>query len=97
VVTKKVSERRRYLVSFSRRKEVKDGESISNPTVESSPAGLTIGTPVVSTVPYDGVGSGKGVLFWIEGGAAGVTYTLQTRVDTSGGARLESRDELGVE
>lgn len=66
------------------------GETLSNPSVTASPAGVTLGTPTVT--------GGTRVAFTIEGGLDGTEYRIQVTCNTSlgnirqGDGRLAVRD-----
>jgi hypothetical protein len=83
------AEARLYLFDFSRFPEVIAGETLSSPAVPASdPAGLTIGSAAVSAVVRDGIPAGQAVEVMISGGTADVTYEVEGRAVTSGGATL---------
>ena len=83
---KNSNESRLYDVNFSAR--LATGETLSSPTVSSSPTGLTVGSPVVS----NGI-----VQFRLSGGTAGTTYTISVVVSTSNGNTLSACVKLLVQ
>ncbi len=63
------------------------GEVISSPSVETSPAGLTIST--ITT-------SGNFILMFAEGGTHGCDYRFEVSVDSDSGEELEADGILKV-
>jgi hypothetical protein len=70
---------RNYRFDFGPASEVVAGETLSAPSVTSSPAGLTVGTPAVSE---------RFVVVLVSGGTAGTDYLLTCTVTLSGGGTL---------
>ena len=64
--------------------ELTSGDSLSSATATVSPAGLTVGSPLV--IP------GNKVKIWISGGVSGVTYKVEVTTTTTLG-RIK-QDEL---
>ncbi len=79
---------------FTEMAELKAGEEITAQAVDAVP-GLTIGTPTVNDVEFDGVPVGKGVLFTVSTTTAG-TYVLQVTITTDGGSVRIGRGGLVV-
>ena len=78
---------RNYNFSFEEFAEVEASQTLSDPTVTFTPSGLTVGTPAVS---------GGVVQVRISGGTAGVRYTGECVVTTSGGDTLSQQGALEV-
>jgi hypothetical protein len=86
-----------YLFDFSNFPEVVAGETLSSPSVSSSPSGLTVGTPAVTAAERDGVAAGEGVAVTVSGGTASTTYSLECSVTTSGGSVRVVKGEIVAE
>lgn len=109
-VPKYVAADRFYVFDFQYFPEITPGGetiSVAANGVTSATAGLTIGTPEITTqVEYPGTGGdetaapvpkGKGVIVRISGGVAGTSYTLTCVVTKSGGGTLVVKGVLAVE
>lgn len=94
-LTKTPREARLFLFDFSKAPEVTSGETLSAPVVHAD-AGITVGTPVVTSGAFDGVPAGEGVKVLLSGGSAGDTYDVSCTVTTSGGATIEVAGRLAV-
>lgn len=94
---KDASETVSFLFDFSRFPEVREGETLSSPSVTSSPSGLTVGSPAVTSSRRDGVPAGQGVAVTISSGSAGTSYSLEALATTSGGAIRCVKGVLKVE
>lgn len=82
---KYMSERLDYEIDFSQRLEV--GETITESSWTATPDGLDITTA--------GTFDTK-IKAWIEGGEAGIPYTVEGRAVTSGGREMAERVQLKV-
>ena len=80
MLVKQPGETRQFSMDFS--SLLATSETISSPSVSSSPSGLTLGVASVS---------GSKVLFDISSGTHPVKYRLEVTVTTSGGAGLARR------
>lgn len=85
-----------YLFDFTNFPECEAGETLSTPVVDAV-AGLTIGTPTITTFDRDDVTAGKGLQVTISGGTAGEQYELEARATFSGGATRVVKGLLYVE
>src|SRR5438552_17782809 len=88
-LVKRPLEERLYRVNFAPQPELRDnGETLSGvPAVSSTPAGLTIASPLIS---------GTYVTFTASGGTDETDYVIRIVVNTSGGATLEETVPLQV-
>ena len=86
MLVKQPGEIRQFSMDFSSLLDT--SETISSPSVSSSPSGLTVGVASVS---------GSKVLFNIEGGTHPVKYRLEVTVTASGGATLVGDGLLRVQ
>ncbi len=84
---KRVSWVRTYEFDFSPFAELAAGETLSSPSVTSTPSGLTVGTPAVV---------GALVEATVSGGVAATDYSLTATAHTSGGAVLTVTGGLSV-
>lgn len=83
------NEKRDFSFDYQKFSEIRDdGEDIVSAVVTSSPTGLTVGTPAI-TSPV--------VSFNVSGGTAGVTYDIQCLATTDGTNILEGCRMLVVE
>lgn len=95
ILPKIAAEARAFVFDFSKHAEVIAGETLSSPSVPTV-SGLTIGTPAVISSAVDQIPQGKGVQVLISGGTAGTTYTVDCKVNTSGGATIARRAKIRV-
>jgi len=86
MLVKQPGETRQFSMDFS--SLLATSETISSPSVSSSPSGLTLGVASVS---------GSKVLFDISSGTHPVKYRLEVTVTTSGGAVLVGDGILRVQ
>lgn len=87
---KLVGESRLYDFDFTDQAEIEGGETLTGtPTVTATPAGLTLGSPVIG-------GASKKVQVRISAGTANTTYSLTCTVATSGGNTLQGCGVLKV-
>lgn len=86
MLVKQPGETRQFSMDFSSLLDT--SETISSPSVSSSPSGLTLGAASVS---------GQKVLFDISSGTHPVKYRLEVTVTTSGGAILVGDGLLRVQ
>lgn len=70
---------RLYDFNFATFSELVAGQTISSPSVVSSPSGLTVGSPTVSSAL---------VQVRLSGGTAGTDYSVTCSVTTSGSSTL---------
>lgn len=82
---KYMSERLDYEIDFSQRLEA--GETIIESSWSATPEGLTIS----SAGTFD-----TKIKAWIEGGEAGIPYTVEGMAVTSGGREMAERVQLKV-
>lgn len=94
--TKWAGETLTFAFNFGRRRAVRDGATISNPVIEVGPSGLTVGSPTVLVVRFQGVAAGKGVKVTVSGGTPGETFSLTCRVDASDGSILEVHGAIEI-
>lgn len=85
ILVKQPGESRQFSMDFS--SLLATSETISSPTVSSSPSGLTLGSASVS---------GSKVLFNISGGTHQVKYRIEVTVTSSGGSTLQGDGILKV-
>lgn len=87
-LVKRPTESRVYAVNFGNQPEVRDsGETLSSPTVSSTPSGLTISGETIS---------GARVRFRVASGTNNVDYTITVTVSTSGSNTLVEAVTLQV-
>jgi hypothetical protein len=91
-----------FVFDFSQFPEAWNEETLGTPVVDASaPAGLTIGTPAVTSADREEgratVPSGYGIQVTVSGGTAGTTYSLECRGTFSGGGVRVVKGRLAVE
>ena len=88
-LSKPASEPRWFAVSLAEAPEVVAGEALSAPELlpGGGPDGLTISGIVVLDAVFDRIPIGRGVKFFVEGGAPDTVYNFAIRVTTSGGSK----------
>ena len=85
LLVKQPGETRQFSMDFS--SLLADGETLSGPSITSTPSGLTVGSPSVS---------GSKILFDLSSGTHPVRYRLEVTVTGSGGATLVGDGSLRV-
>ena len=95
VIRKRATGKGYYAFDFGNSMELFNGAEISSATIATSPAGPTIGTPVL-VGNRDGEELPYRVAAWFEGGTADADYTITCTATLSDGSILVGRGTLRV-